>query len=146
PLSPAQERLWFLHQLDPRAAAYHMAFTVRLTGALDQNALRSALGDVLTRHESLRTVVEPGDGRPRQRVLTPGDARPELPLVAVEEAQLDGALREAAAEPFDLERDVPLRPVLFRSAADRHTLLVTVHHIAADGWSMGPLAQDLAGA
>ncbi|MET9768781.1 amino acid adenylation domain-containing protein [Streptomyces sp. NPDC006415] len=146
PLSPAQERLWFLHQLDPRAAAYHMAFTVRLTGALDRNALRSALGDVLTRHESLRTVVEPGDGRPRQRVLTPGDARPELPLLEVEEAHLDGALREAAAEPFDLVRDVPLRPVLFRSAVDRHTLLVIVHHIAADGWSMGPLAQDLAGA
>ncbi|MFF3822826.1 amino acid adenylation domain-containing protein [Streptomyces griseus] len=147
PLSPAQERLWFLHQLDPRAAAYHMAFTVRLTGALDQNALRSALGDVLTRHESLRTVIEPAGGRPCQRILAPGDARPELPLVTVvDETHLGGALREAAAEPFDLERDVPLRPVLFRSAADRHTLLVTVHHIAADGWSMGPLAQDLAGA
>ncbi|MEV1044013.1 amino acid adenylation domain-containing protein [Streptomyces sp. NPDC049916] len=146
PLSPAQERLWFLHQLDPRAAAYHMAFTVRLSGTLDQHALRSALGDVLIRHESLRTVVEPGEGRPRQRVLTPGDARPELPVVEAEEADLDRVLREAAAEPFDLTRDVPLRPVLFRSAADRHTLLVTVHHIAADGWSMGPLAQDLAGA
>ncbi|MFJ4126338.1 amino acid adenylation domain-containing protein [[Kitasatospora] papulosa] len=146
PLSPAQERLWFLHQLDPRAAAYHMAFTVRLTGILDRHALRSALGDVLTRHESLRTVVEPGDGRPSQRVLTPGDARPRLPVVEAEEADLHRVLREAAAEPFDLTRDVPLRPVLFRSATDRHTLLVTVHHIAADGWSMGPLAQDLAGA
>ncbi|MFG3426536.1 amino acid adenylation domain-containing protein [Streptomyces californicus] len=146
PLSPAQERLWFLHQLDPRAAAYHMAFTVQLTGNLDRDALRSALGDVLTRHESLRTVVESGDGRPRQRVLTPGDARPGLPVVEAEEADLGRVLREAAAEPFDLNRDVPLRPVLFRSAADRHTLLVTVHHIAADGWSMGPLAQDLAGA
>ncbi|MGW8489868.1 amino acid adenylation domain-containing protein [Streptomyces sp. NPDC055886] len=146
PLSAAQERLWFLHQLDPRAAAYHMAFAVRLTGALDQQALRKALGDVLTRHESLRTVIEPGDGRPLQHVLAPGDSQPELPVVAVEEERLSTALREAAAEPFDLTQDVPLRPVLFRSAADRHTLLVTVHHIAADGWSMGPLSQDLAGA
>ncbi|MFD4024544.1 amino acid adenylation domain-containing protein [Streptomyces sp. NPDC058576] len=146
PLSAAQQRLWFLHQLDPGAAAYHMAFAVRLDGTLDRHALRRALGDVLTRHESLRTVIAPGDGDPRQHVLAPGDARPELPVVAVEEADLGEALREAAAEPFDLTRDVPLRPVLFRSGEDRHTLLVTVHHIAADGWSMGPLAQDLAGA
>ncbi|AGJ58827.1 amino acid adenylation domain-containing protein [[Kitasatospora] papulosa] len=146
PLSPAQERLWFLHQLDPGSAAYHMAFTVRLTGALDRDALRSALGDVLARHESLRTVVETFGGGPRQRILAPGDARPELPLVYVDEEHLDEALREAAAEPFDLTRDVPLRPVLFRSAADRNILLLVIHHIAADGWSMGPLAQDLAGA
>ncbi|MFD5208155.1 amino acid adenylation domain-containing protein [Streptomyces anulatus] len=146
PLSTAQERLWFLHQLDPESAAYHMAFAVRLDGSLDRHALRRALGDVLTRHEILRTVVEPGDGSPRQHVLAPGDALPELPVVAVEEAHLGEALREAAAEPFDLTHDVPLRPVLFRSGEDRHTLLVTVHHIAADGWSMGPLAQDLAGA
>lgn len=146
PLSAAQERLWFLHQLDPEAAAYHMAFAVRLDGSLDRQALRRALGDVLTRHESLRTVIEPGDGSPRQHVLAPGDALPELPLVTVEEPRLDEALRQAAAEPFDLTHDVPLRPVLFRSGEDRHTLLVTVHHIAADGWSMGPLAQDLAGA
>ncbi|MFE0085997.1 AMP-binding protein, partial [[Kitasatospora] papulosa] len=123
PLSPAQERLWFLHQLDPGSAAYHMAFTVRLTGALDRDALRSALGDVLARHESLRTVVETVGGGPRQRILAPGDARPELPLVYVDEEHLDEALREAAAEPFDLTRDVPLRPVLFRSAADRNILL-----------------------
>ncbi|MEU4178904.1 amino acid adenylation domain-containing protein [Streptomyces sp. NPDC026589] len=146
PLSTAQERLWFLHQLDPDAAAYHMAFAVRLDGSLDRHALRRALGDVLTRHEILRTVVEPGDGGPRQHVLAPGDALPELPVVPVGRTQLGEALREAAAEPFDLTRDVPLRPVLFRSGEDRHTLLVTVHHIAADGWSMGPLAQDLAGA
>ncbi|MEU0163495.1 amino acid adenylation domain-containing protein [Streptomyces sp. NPDC006261] len=146
PLSTAQERLWFLHQLDPESAAYHMAFAVRLDGSLDRHALRSALGDVLTRHEILRTVVEPGDGGPRQHVLAPGDALPELPVVTIEEGRLGEALREAAAEPFDLTHDVPLRPVLFRSGEDRHTLLVTVHHIAADGWSTGPLAQDLAGA
>ncbi|MFD5200510.1 amino acid adenylation domain-containing protein [Streptomyces sp. NPDC058375] len=146
PLSAAQERLWFLHQLDPGAAAYHMAFAVRLDGSLDRHALRRALGDVLTRHESLRTVIEPGDGSPRQHVLAPGDALPDLPVVEAEDAHLREAMREAAAVPFDLMRDVALRPILFRSGEDRHTLLVTVHHIAADGWSMGPLAQDLAGA
>ncbi|WP_327380432.1 non-ribosomal peptide synthetase [Streptomyces sp. NBC_01212] len=146
PLSAAQQRLWFLHQLDPGAAAYHMAFEVRLSGSLDRPALQRALGDVLSRHESLRTVIVPGGGDPRQHVLTPGDARPELPVMTVGEAELGKALREAAAAPFDLTRDVPMRTVLFRVGEDRHTLLVTVHHIAADGWSMGPLAQDLAGA
>ncbi|MEV7315227.1 amino acid adenylation domain-containing protein [Streptomyces microflavus] len=146
PLSPAQRRLWFLHQLDPDTAAYHIAFTVRLHGALDRGALHRALGDVLARHESLRTLIRTVDGEPYSHVLTPGDARPGLAVVPVAETELEAALREAAAAPFELAQDVPLRAALFRTAEDRHDLLVTVHHIAADGWSMGPLAQDLAGA
>ncbi|MFJ8752450.1 amino acid adenylation domain-containing protein [Streptomyces sp. NPDC102441] len=146
PLSPAQQRLWFLHQLDPGTAAYHIAFAVRLRGCLDHRALHRAIGDVLTRHESLRTLIKAGDGDPYQAVLSPGDARIPLPVTPVGDAALDAALRESAAGPFDLAREVPLRTALFRTAEDRHTLLVTAHHIAADGWSLGPLAQDLAGA
>ncbi|SCD46630.1 amino acid adenylation domain-containing protein [Streptomyces sp. BpilaLS-43] len=146
PLSPAQRRLWFLNELDPGTAAYHISFAVRLRGALDHRALRLALGDVLARHESLRTLIKESDGEPYQAVPASGDARVTLPLTPVDDASLDAALRDSAALPFDLAREVPLRAALFRTADDRHTLLVTVHHIAADGWSMGPLAQDLAGA
>ncbi|MFE4451653.1 amino acid adenylation domain-containing protein [Streptomyces sp. NPDC056796] len=146
PLSPAQQRLWFLHQLDPGTAAYHISFAVRLRGNLDHRALRRALCDVLARHESLRTLVKAGDGEPYQAVLAPGDARVSLPVTPVDGTALDAALRDSAAAPFDLSTEVPLRAALFRTAEEEHTLLLTVHHIAADGWSMGPLAQDLAGA
>lgn len=146
PLSPAQQRLWFLHQLEPDTAAYHISVAVRLSGALDRTALHRALADVVARHESLRTLVKVNGGEPFQAVLAPGDARPGMPVTALEEAALARALREASGRPFDLAQEIPLRAELFRLAEDRHTLLITVHHIAADGWSMGPLAQDLAGA
>ncbi|MEU0126383.1 amino acid adenylation domain-containing protein [Streptomyces sp. NPDC006289] len=146
PLSPAQLRLWFLHQLDPGTAAYHISIAVRLRGELDHRALHHALCDVLTRHESLRTLIKTVDGEPYQAVLAPGDARITLPVMPVEEAALDAALRDSAADPFDLANEVPMRAALFSTGEDRHALLLTMHHIAADGWSMGPLAQDLAGA
>ncbi|MGW5860731.1 amino acid adenylation domain-containing protein [Streptomyces sp. NPDC055239] len=146
PLSPAQQRLWFLHQLDPQAAAYHISVAVRLDGALDSRALHGALADVVARHESLRTLVKVSGGEPFQAVLGSGDARPGMPVTVLEEQALAQALRAASGQPFDLEREIPLRAELFRLAEDRHTLLITVHHIAADGWSMGPLAQDVAGA
>ncbi|MBT2427760.1 amino acid adenylation domain-containing protein [Streptomyces sp. ISL-112] len=146
PLSPAQQRLWFVHQMDPEAAAYHISVAVRLGGALDRTALHRALADVVARHESLRTLVKVSDGEPFQAVLAPGDARPGMPVTDLEEPALAQALREASGRPFDLAQEIPLRAELFRLAEDRHTLLITVHHIAADGWSMGPLAQDLAGA
>lgn len=161
PLSPAQRRLWFLHDMasdDADAdAAYHIPIAVRLTGRLDRDALRAALGDVVARHESLRTLIRENEGEPFQAVLDPGDARPDIPVTSLapttatthdgaEDDTLDRALRASAARRFDLAADIPLRAELFELAADRHVLLLTVHHIAADGWSMGPLAQDLAGA
>ncbi|WP_406149334.1 amino acid adenylation domain-containing protein [Streptomyces sp. NBC_01012] len=146
PLSPAQQRLWFLHQLDPEAAAYHISVAVRLSGTLDRTALHRALADVTARHESLRTLVEVSGGEPFQAVLAAGDARPGMPVTTLDDPALAHALREASGRPFDLAQEMPLRAELFRLADDRHTLLITVHHIAADGWSMGPLAQDLAGA
>ncbi|MET4921372.1 amino acid adenylation domain-containing protein [Streptomyces sp. PSRA5] len=165
PLSPAQRRLWFLHGMTPDEtdAAYHIPIAVRLSGLLDRDALRSALGDVVARHESLRTLIRESEGEPFQAVLDPGDARPEMPVTPVtpvtpapsagdepidgmSDEALGAALRASAGRRFDLAAEIPLRAELFALAADRHVLLLTVHHIAADGWSMGPLAQDLAGA
>ncbi|MFJ3531638.1 amino acid adenylation domain-containing protein [Streptomyces sp. NPDC090132] len=143
-LSPAQQRLWFLNQLDPEGASYHIAFAVELDGVLDRSALHLAVTDLVARHESLRTLIGVGDGEPFQAVLPPDGARPAMPVRAVPEADVRTALREAAGRPFDLAREIPLRAELFRTSEERHTLLLVVHHIAADGWSMGPLARDLA--
>ncbi|RII11183.1 Dimodular nonribosomal peptide synthase [Streptomyces sp. YIM 130001] len=145
-LSPAQQRLWFLHELDPDASAYHICVAVQLRGTVDRHALHRALADVVARHESLRTRINSDEQGPYQSVLTPGDARPDLTVTPLPEESVSQALRDAAGRPFDLANEIPLRADLFQLAEDRHTLLITVHHIAADGWSMGPLAQDLAGA
>ncbi|MFD8912686.1 non-ribosomal peptide synthase/polyketide synthase [Streptomyces sp. NPDC059575] len=144
PLSSAQRRLWFLHQLEGAAPVYHMPLAWRLSGRLDRVALEQALADVVDRHESLRTVFPAADGVPYQRVLAPGAVRPGLRAVPAEEAELPGLLTAAAARGFDLASEPPLRSDLFETAPDEHVLLVVVHHIAADGWSLGPLAADLA--
>ncbi|WP_338316482.1 condensation domain-containing protein, partial [Streptomyces bohaiensis] len=151
PLSPAQRRLWFLHRLDPDDPAYHLPLAVRLTGTVDREALRAALGDLTDRHEVLRTVLAAPAGDPRdagtepvQQVLpASAHSRPELVVRQVDTADLPGALREESARPFDLTRGTPLRAALLSTAPDSHVLLLTLHHIAADGWSMGPLSRDL---
>ncbi|MFD8804341.1 amino acid adenylation domain-containing protein, partial [Streptomyces sp. NPDC059597] len=144
PLSSAQRRLWFLHQLEGAAPVYNMPLAWRLSGRLDRLALETALADVVDRHESLRTVFPAADGVPYQRVLDAGEVRPGLRTVAAEEAELPGLLTAAAARGFDLAAEPPLRCDLFETAPDEHVLLVVVHHIAADGWSLGPLSADLA--
>ncbi|MFF2145255.1 amino acid adenylation domain-containing protein [Kitasatospora sp. NPDC058190] len=146
PLSHAQRRLWFLQQLDPRSDAYHIPLALRLTGALDADALAAALHDCAVRHEALRTVF-PADGAdPRQLVLDPDQLPPLLSAADTAEEDLAEALRTAAAQPFDLTAEPPLRAHLVTLAPDRHVLLLTVHHIACDGWSLGPLARDLGAA
>ncbi|GAA2084311.1 hypothetical protein GCM10009801_45360 [Streptomyces albiaxialis] len=143
PLSFAQQRMWFLSHLEARAATYHLPRALRLTGELDPAALARALGDVVDRHEALRTVYPDDDGRPVQLVLDAGTARPDLPLTRTGAAELDAALAERAARPFDLANELPLRAELFELAEDDHVLLVVLHHIAGDGWSVLPLARDL---
>ncbi|MBL1110749.1 non-ribosomal peptide synthetase, partial [Streptomyces sp. 5-8] len=144
PLSFAQRRLWFLHRMDGAAATYHIPLALRLTGTLDAAALGEALCDVVTRHESLRTVFPEVDGVPCQRVLDPGAARPRVRSTEVTEAELAERLAESAREPFDLASEPPLRAELFALAPREHVLLLVMHHIAGDGWSTGPLARDLA--
>ncbi|MGW3204467.1 amino acid adenylation domain-containing protein, partial [Streptomyces sp. NPDC001135] len=144
PLSAAQNRLWFLNQMDTGSAAYNDGLTVDLTGPLDTGALRAALADVVTRHESLRTVFPVHEGTPWQHVLDPADARPELTVTEVADpAALDTLLTAAAARGFDLAGEIPVRAHLFTLAAERHVLLLVVHHIAGDGWSVAPFTRDL---
>ncbi len=146
PLSFAQQRLWFLDQLHGPSAVYNMAAAVRLDGRLDAEALRAALGDVVGRHESLRTLFGAPDGIPQQWVV-PAD-RVELGWDAVDAvgwpaARLDEAVGAAAGYAFDLATEIPLRITVFRVAEDAHVLVAVVHHIAADGWSIAPLISDL---
>ncbi|GAA0517401.1 hypothetical protein GCM10009545_19310 [Saccharopolyspora thermophila] len=139
PLSFAQQRLWFLQQLEGPSATYHVPMVLRLSGQLDQDALRAAIGDVVDRHESLRTVFPSVEGVPHQQVLAAG---PELRVVPAD--RLDEQLAEAVREPFDLAVDPPLRMTLFEVGPDEHVLLVLLHHIASDGRSSGLLERDLA--
>ncbi|MEU4120384.1 amino acid adenylation domain-containing protein, partial [Kitasatospora sp. NPDC028055] len=143
PLSYAQERLWFLHKLEGPSATYNMAYALRLSGELDQQALQDALNGVVTRHEALRTVFRETDGRPGQHVLAPEQARITLRTVPTDESRLHDQLRRAAQHEFDLSAQVPLHARLFTVSPTESVLMLIVHHIAADGWSMAPLARDL---
>ncbi|WP_240119410.1 MULTISPECIES: non-ribosomal peptide synthetase [unclassified Streptomyces] len=145
PLSFAQRRLWFVDRFEGPSPTYNGAFALRLTGELNAGALQAAVGDVIDRHEVLRTViVEDDDGVPHQRVLASGERPFELPVVEVAEEERAAAVDEVATGTFDLARDVPIRVRLVRCAARDHTLVVVAHHIAVDGESFGPLFRDLA--
>src|SRR5580700_6568646 len=146
PLSFAQRRLWFLDRLEGPSATYTVPMAVRLTGTLDTAALEAALGDVVERHESLRTVFPETGGIPRQVILEASAAGPRLEVESVSEAALAGALAGAARHGFDLSAQPPLRAHLFVLGDNEHVLLLLLHHIAGDGWSMAPLWRDLAGA
>ncbi|MFC6011109.1 amino acid adenylation domain-containing protein [Nocardia lasii] len=138
--APAQLRMWLLNQLYPESSAYHLPIAVRLTGPLDTAALTAALGDLVDRHEVLRTTYPSTATGPTLRVHPAGEA-------VIETVDLDGelepALRRFAAESFDLTRRLPFRVRLFRLGADEYVLMLVLHHIAADGWSLGPLVLDL---
>ncbi|MDJ0025637.1 amino acid adenylation domain-containing protein [Gordonia alkanivorans] len=144
PLSPAQHRLWLATRLDPAGAAtYNMPFTVRLVGSLDTDALRQALTDVIVRHEPLRSVVVEKAGIAFMSPRSPDTVTVDLPVLRTEDVR-DLPDREFAAQTFDLGADLPIRARLVRTSDDDHRLTVVVHHIAADGWSLAPLAGDLA--
>ena len=146
PLSFAQQRLWFIAQLEGPSAVYNSPVALRLEGNLDAAALEAALADVIARHEVLRTVFPAADGQPYQRVLGMDELGWELPVTAVAEADLPGALARAAAEPFDLATQVPVRARLLAVAPGVHVLVVVIHHIATDGWSSEVFDRDLAAA
>ena len=168
PLSFAQRRLWFLNRLEGPSATYTIPLAVRLVGELDVAALELALGDLMARHESLRTIFPDTLGVPRQQVLEVSAARPRLTVVEVAADGLTEALRNAAQQGFDLSAEPPLRAHLFAlsgstepDGAQRdsalgaplpggrthdqrtHVLLLLLHHIAGDGSSLAPLARDL---
>ena len=146
PLSYAQQRLWFLDQLQGPSPVYNMAVAVRLGGRLDADALGAALADVVGRHESLRTLFPAPEGTPQQLVM-PAE-RADFGWQIIDAAgwpasQLGEAIAAAIGHPFDLAAEIPLRARLFRVGEDEHVLVAVVHHIAADGWSITPLVRDL---
>src|SRR5262245_45818019 len=144
PLSYAQQRLWFLHRLEGPSATYNLPTALRLEGDLNTATLETALGDVVTRHESLRTVFPEQDGVPFQYILPIAEVRAALITESITEAMLPECLAKAAATAFDLTQELPLRAWLFELTPQRHVLLLLLHHIAGDGWSIGPLVRDLA--
>ncbi len=144
PLSFTQRRLWFLHRLEGPSATYNIPFVLRLDGSLNLPALTAAVTDVVTRHESLRTlIVEQADGTPEQRVLSPQEAPLSVRVVDVAADAVDAAMHEIACAGFELDTDLPLRAVLLRVAAQQHVMVFVFHHIAADGASMAPFLRDL---
>ncbi len=150
PLSHAQERQWFLWQLDPQSAAYHVSGALRLTGALQVDALQDAFDELVARHESLRTVFgAAADGHAEQWIKPSAT----LPLALIDlrgvdaserDAQLAEETRRIKAQPFDLTQGPLLRAALIRSADDTHVLAVVMHHIVSDGASMQLLIDELA--
>jgi len=144
PLSYAQQRLWFLSRADENPA-YNIPVAVRLRGKLDRTVLRASLGDVLARHEALRTIFPAtADGDPYQQVIEPDVAQFPWADWSCSADSLDEAVGSAARYIFDLTAELPIRATLFRVNAEEHVLLVLMHHIVSDGWSMAPLMRDLA--
>ncbi|MGW6419215.1 amino acid adenylation domain-containing protein [Streptomyces sp. NPDC055055] len=146
PLSAAQRRLWFLDQMEGASATYNIPLAVRLTGALDADALRRALTDVVGRHEALRTVFPAEQGTPHQLVVAADEARVDLPVIPATADALPAVLRDLSATTFDLSRELPIRADLVRISDQEHVLLLVTHHIASDGWSNTPLMRDLGAA
>lgn len=148
-LAPAQERLWFLAQLAPDNPFYNIPTALRLRGPLHIPALQAGLAAILRRHEALRTCIPAVDGQPMPRLAAPG----LLPLPIHDLTHLPAPAREAAAEqaaraeaarPFELAADLPVRTALVRLDPQHHIFLLTLHHIAADGWSVDVFLRELA--
>jgi amino acid adenylation domain-containing protein len=149
PLSFAQERLWFLDQLEPGSAFYNLPFALRLRGALDVDALERSLGEIVRRHDALRTVFLEQGGTARQVIapfggfaLTVKDLS-HLPADAREAEVQRELIAESTERPFDLAAGPLFRASLLRLGADEHVLLLAQHHIVSDGWSMGVLYREL---
>ncbi len=145
-LSFSQERLWFLDQLDPGSPAYHLPTAVRLIGPLDTEALAAGLVEIARRHEALRTTFGLRDEDPVQLISD----EPVCPLPVDDlstredrEAELEKRIVTEVRRPFDLAADPPLRALLLRLGEEEHALVLTLHHIAGDGWSLEVLTREL---
>ncbi|WP_157108419.1 non-ribosomal peptide synthetase, partial [Aldersonia kunmingensis] len=154
PLSLAQQRMWFLNRFDPDSVVNNLPMAIRLSGALNVDALQAAIGDLLVRHESLRTIYPEIDGVGFQQVLPAAEVALDLAPVSVDHAEVYGEVAGFVGRGFDVTVEVPVRARLLRvadvdditdgtAAPDEFVLIVVVHHIAGDGFSMGPLARDV---
>ena len=148
PLSFAQQRLWFLDQLQPGLSAYNLISVVHLKGRLNVDALEQALNEIVRRHESLRTTFTSTDGRPAQLIHEPVPLAMSLVDLRQlsEEERAEAAQRlatEAARQPFDLSEGPLVRALLVRLAEDEHQFVLVLHHIISDGWSTGILIREM---
>ena len=147
PLSFAQQRLWFLAQLEGVSEIYHVPQGLRLRGELDRNALKLALDRIVWRHEALRTTFHAVNGQPVQRVHESGEGFAlqdhDLSVSAEPEVELKVLARQEADCLFDLESGPLIRGRLISLAAQEHVLLITMHHIVSDGWSLGVFIREL---
>ena len=148
PLSFAQQRMWFLSQLEPESSSYNEANAIRLLGPLNVEALQTALNQLVARHEVLRTTIATVDSEPRQVVNK--NSTVALPVIDLREtassqrdAEIQNTLQKAIQRPFNLSRDLPLRVLLMRLGDQEHILLKVIHHIASDGWSSGIIWREL---
>jgi amino acid adenylation domain-containing protein len=147
PLSFAQERLWFLEQLESAGPAYHIPIVVRVEGPVDVEALRKTLQELVRRHESLRTMFINVDGEPRQEIAASMNVSlPIVDLSTLPEDERDEAAVEfssaQAQQTFDLSSGPLLRAALIRLSAETHVFALTLHHIISDGWSVGVLVRE----
>src|SRR5262249_14064216 len=145
PLSFAQQRLWFIDQLEPGSATYNIPFALRLEGELDVGAVAGSVSEIVRRHEAPRTTFPSPDGEPLQRIAPAQTVLP--PVVDLSElAETEKVARELAAEearrPFDLAAGPLLRVRLLRLSERDHALLATMHHIVSDGGSVGVLVRE----
>ncbi|HEY4594401.1 MAG TPA: condensation domain-containing protein, partial [Thermoanaerobaculia bacterium] len=148
PASFAQERLWLIDRLQPGLALYNMPLALRIAGEARPAVLAAALGEIVRRHETLRTTFREAEGRPVQAIAPPGPW--ELPLVdlsglpaGVRDGLAQGLAQEESTRPFDLARGPLLRAALLRLAPAEHVLLLDMHHIVSDGWSLGVLVHEM---
>ncbi|NWC00353.1 amino acid adenylation domain-containing protein [Pseudomonas gingeri] len=142
PLSFAQQRMWFLQQLDPASPAYNLSGAVRLTGALQVEAFNAALQDLFDAHEVLRTLFISNAGEPQLQILP--SMTSHLPLLEIDnQDDLSARLRQDAMTPFALDTAPLLRTVLYRLAPQEHVLSLSCHHIIADGWSLQLIIDQL---
>jgi acyl carrier protein len=147
PLSYAQQRLWFLHQMQPESPAYNIPFALRLTGKLDRKALQSSLCAMVERHETLRTSFPAHQGKPVQKIEPESQVSvEEIDLRHLPEEQREAEIRqkvlEQANRPFDLANGPLLRVALLQIGEEEHALLVTLHHIVSDGWSVAIIVKE----
>jgi amino acid adenylation domain-containing protein len=149
PLSFAQQRLWFLDQWMPASAAYNIPVVMRLDGPLDEDALKASINTIVGRHEALRTTFEVVGDRPAQVIAPTLDV--PVPLADLgglpgeaRQAEAQRRIKEEAQRPFDLARGPLLRANLLRLGEKEHLLVLVMHHIVSDGWSMGVLTEELA--
>ena len=149
PLSFTQQRFWFFHNLVPDTSAYHVAFGLRLAGPLDRAALGRSLDEIVRRHEVLRMAFTAVDGQPVQSACPPaGVPLPVEDFTSVPEAErrvrFEARARAFASEPFDLTAGRPIRAALFAAGPDDHALVVAMHHIASDAWSVTTFIREIA--